>query len=156
MISKINPETLLSLAQDAEGKHRRGLCVTRHCRKAHAPGRRRCYKCDKALYRLRNPVRYAFENLRRSANLRGIGFALSFEDFQDFCAASDYDPERRGCRPGALTVERVDPLRPYEPGNLRCLEFMENSAKGWGPDRDRHRGQAPLALDGARGEEEPF
>lgn len=125
-------------------KRARGLCQVLRCGNPVAKGRRICERHKKQLYRARNPWRYAWENLKRSAQLRGKVFALTPEEFREELEPLGYDPTRRGCREGFLTVERVDPLCGYVPGNIRPMEFMENSRKGARADRDAHRGQCRM------------
>lgn len=115
------------IVSNQKRKKAKGGCLTPYCRNRAAPQRKFCHKCNKRAYRQRHPDRYAYENLRRSAQLRDIPFLLTFEEFTDFVAKTEYDPEKRGCSEGCCTVDRIDPSRGYEVGNIRPMEFLENS-----------------------------
>lgn len=110
-------------------KASKGLCLTARCLNRAATACHYCHKCRKRKYREAHPERYAYENLRRSAQLRRIAFLLTFEQWLEFIQTTEYDPARRGCHEGALTVDRIDSSRGYESGNIRPLEFMENSTR---------------------------
>ncbi len=43
--------------------------------------------------------------------------------------------EGRGVGAGCLHIDRIDPLRGYEPGNIRCLDASENCRKGATDDK---------------------
>ncbi len=88
-----------------------------------------CHKCNMRLWRARNPMRDAFNNLRNSANKRRIGFALTFEEFQLICNTTGY-LKQRGSRASSLQIDRVDNLRGYEVGNISVISCSENTAKG--------------------------
>jgi len=113
-----------------EHKRDAGLCVVKRCRCQRRPGRSLCERHKKQLSRFRNPERYAYDNLRRSAQMRGIRFEMSFEEWLHFIDSTDYVVELRGCKPGSLTVDRIDSSRGYTPDNIRPLEFLENSKRG--------------------------
>lgn len=106
-------------------KRARGICVSWCCKRVAVLGRTQCPTCRSRLHRLRNPDAYAYCNLRCSARKRGIGFELSFEDFQEFCAVTGY-VELRGKNPESLTVDRIKSDQPYRIGNIRIMRYDDN------------------------------
>jgi hypothetical protein len=79
-------------------------------------------------WRAAQPMRAAYADLRDSAAARGIEFSLSFEDFERFAIASDY-LRRKGPFADSLTVDRIDNLQGYVPGNIQALTRAANSRK---------------------------
>lgn len=113
-----------------EAKIRRGKCVKFGCRRRARPGKTICCTCSSRLYRLRHDDRYAYYNLRASARRRKIPFILSRSEFLQFCEDTNY-LERRGVGGDALTIDRIDPDRPYCIDNLRVLTHADNSSHVW-------------------------
>lgn len=113
-------------------KQSRGLCVTYRCRRrvtlaARSHGMYRCNTCNSRLYRIQHPDRYAYHNVRRSAQMRGIGFEWAFEDFQEFCATTGY-LEMKGTTPDSLTIDRIRNYESYRVGNVRIMTHADNSS----------------------------
>lgn len=75
-----------------------------------------------------NPVRYYFREVKKSAKKRGIPCGLTFEEFEKFDRETGYT-KGVGTGPDDLTIDRVDPARGYESGNLRALTHRANSAR---------------------------
>lgn len=109
-------------------KNARGKCATRFCRNLKPERRTLCHKCRKRWARVNDPEKYAFENLKRSADIRGIAFSLELEWFRDFCKKTEY-AEKRGRGPWDLTVDRIDASQGYMPGNVRVIPMCENVAR---------------------------
>lgn len=109
-------------------KKRAGKCLTPHCRKAARVQRNYCNTCRSRAYD--NPLRRLFWNLKASAKRRGKQFSLAFEEFASAALASGYFG-RSGRHAECLHVDRVDPLRGYEDGNIRFISCSENSRKAY-------------------------
>ncbi len=109
------------------GKKARGLCRTYRCRRPKYWDRDRCTTCNCRLRRLLHPEHYAYENLRRSAKKRGIGFHLTFAEFKTFIAGSDY-LTHKGTEAHSLTIDRRFTDQPYRAGNLRFMSHADNSS----------------------------
>ena len=103
-------------------------CVTKNCRGLGDRNRPRCCRCAKRLWREKNPVRDAYLNLKHHAKWRGVGFALSLQEFSDFCESTSYI-QNKGRTGDALAVDRIDGSRGYEVGNIRVLTCSENSRR---------------------------
>lgn len=87
-----------------------------------------CNKCRTKRWKLNNPLRAAFCDVRASALKRRIPFLISFEEFQGFLEGTDY-LERKGKCLGDLHLDRIDAQRGYEIGNLQILTALENLHK---------------------------
>jgi hypothetical protein len=105
-----------------------GKCGTPYCRNRRVPGRNFCNTCRGRKYD--SPGRRLFRNLKASAKRRGKAFLLEFEEFFAMARASGYlgGSGRKGA---CLQVDRIDPLRGYEPGNIRFISCSENSRKAY-------------------------
>ncbi len=120
------------------GSARAGVrCQVFGCHKTVEDGRKCCPRCRKLIWRINNPIQNCFANLRDSAAKKKIPFLLTLEEFKTFCASTGYH-ETKGCAPGAMHVDRINPLRGYEVSNIRCLEMLENSTKGAIADKLAH------------------
>lgn len=118
----------LPLSEEAQARKRqRGLCIMYRCQRLAEVGQRRaiCLTCHSRRKRLANPVAYAFANLRCSARKRGIGFELTFSEFEEFCARTGY-AHRRGKEPESLTVDRINRFLPYRADNIRPMTYEAN------------------------------
>ena len=80
----------------------------------------------------------AYSTLRDHARARGIAFTITFADFEQFARESDY-LERTGPFAACLTVDRIDNLIGYVPGNLQPLTRAANSEKRAKQDQIRMR-----------------
>ena len=98
------------------------------CDNPTAPGRRVCWKCHKAQWREFHPVRAMFLKVKWSAKLRDIPFQLTFEEFCEFNAVTDY-VARRVLVGEDITIDRVDEREGYRKDNLQVLTRGENVAK---------------------------
>lgn len=116
----LDPETVAK-------KRRRGICVMHRCRRVAEPGKTKCHTCQSRLKRIKNPLAYAFENLKRSAAKRGIGFELTRAEFADFCKKHGY-LERKGREPESMTIHRIRSWGPYHKDNIRPLSMSDNAS----------------------------
>jgi hypothetical protein len=98
------------------------------CDNAAASGRRICWKCHKAEWREKHPLRAMFLKVKWSAKLRDIPFKLTFDEFLEFDAVTDY-VARRTLAGEDITIDRVNEEKGYEKENLQVLTRGENAAK---------------------------
>lgn len=118
-------------------KKRSGLCCAFRCLKASGKKDRFCPKHRHRYNKANNYLNYTYNLLRSNAISRNKEFALTLDQFKQFCADTDY-LERKGKKGSSLTVERIDPLKGYEIGNIRALDHYSNSYKGSTQDKDAH------------------
>lgn len=79
-------------------------------------------------FRKNNPLSAAYASLRDHARERGILFTISFLQFSCIARISQYATQK-GLERTALTVDRKDNLRGYEPENLKVMTRFENIEK---------------------------
>ena len=114
--------------------------VYHECRRIGNTGRTRmvvhtrCTKCKTRRWRVNNPLKDAYKNLRSSASRRGIPFTLTLRHFEDVCDSSGY-MLFKGCESNDLTVDRIDATLGYEDGNIQVMTRGDNAAKG---NQERH------------------
>jgi len=118
-----------------EGKG--NICSVAFCRNRKAKGARICYKHRMEKWRAANPMRSSYCTLRDHAKCRRLAFTITFEDYREICETTRYLDEK-GNEKDCLQLDRIDPLRGYEPGNIEVITCSENTAKGnkerWGDE----------------------
>lgn len=67
--------------------------------------------------------------LRHSARKRNLPFTLTVASFKKWCEETGY-LEKRGNKPGDLTVDRIDHNEGYHIWNIQTLTHEENSEQG--------------------------
>lgn len=99
----------------------------------------KCTTCRLRLWRANNPMKAVFNAVRNKASRRGIEFNLTFDFFVKLCEETDYH-KKRGRRPDAYHLDRVDPYGGYTDDNVRVITASENCSKRHqefqGPDLD--------------------
>ena len=123
-----------------------GMCLVAGCKKRHKDPRKvgtllLCSRHWQARWRAKNPKQAAFANLRDHSKARGVPFTISFDYFCGLCDAYRYFDQSVETRGEALTLDRVDATRGYEPGNLQIISLSANVVKGnkerWLPENVR-------------------
>ncbi len=104
------------------------LCKSPRCENVRRRDGADCCKCNSRAWRKNRPYQAAFASLRGNAKARGIEFTLTFDYFYAFAKATGY-VERKGATRDCLTVDRIDNLRGYAPGNIQSLTRAQNSEK---------------------------
>ena len=115
-------------------KSKRGdLCRTKFCKgqirkDMTLTSNPRCSKCINRIHRANNLIRYAFHHVKDSAKKRNIPFLLSLEEFERIIDGTGYI-EKKGKTRHCLQLDRIDPEKGYEIGNLQVITAGENCAK---------------------------
>jgi hypothetical protein len=99
-----------------------------------------CPKCNMRLARARNPIKAAYDNIRKRAKERGQIFSISLRNFSRVVRKSGY-VDRKGRRSGDLHIDRCIPALGYVMGNIRVITARANVAKG---NRERHDIEEPF------------
>jgi len=106
----------------------KGICKHHGCKNESSEGRFSCETCKSRLFRLGNPQRYAYYNIKSSARKRHIPFDLSFSDFCKFDNQTGYVASK-GRDFESLTVDRIDSSKPYRKDNIRAISWTDNCAR---------------------------
>ena len=88
-----------------------------------------CWKCRSRLLKQRRPWTYVLNMIRHSARKRKLAFTLTVESFKTWCIQTGY-LEKRGNKPGDLTIDRINWNEGYHIWNLQVLTHEENSEQG--------------------------
>lgn len=105
---------------------RRGVCATRHCEES--TSRRHCARCRKRVSRLNNPWAARWNLVKQRARARGQRFTIGAADIKSaICAAGLKTEFLRN--PSSIHIDRIDPLRGYEPGNIQAMRWRDNLVK---------------------------
>lgn len=121
LFKEVGPKTLAK-------KRREGICKHWGCRNLVRCNRWDCETCKARKARIEHPERYAFQQVKRSADMRSIPFNLTFEEFLEFDRQTGYVASK-GHKRESLTIDRIDSSRGYEVGNIRALTWDENCTK---------------------------
>lgn len=105
-----------------------GKCSTYRCKNKPKGKAAFCGSCKTRMYRLKNPTRYAFQNLKHRAEERGIEFKLTFEEFEDFCKETGH-LEKKGKGSQHNNVDRIREGEPYQRDNIQSLNKLKNIYK---------------------------
>ena len=118
LFKEVSPRT-------AARKARERICKHWGCTRLSREGSRDCETCHSRKFRINNPARDAFNEVKKSARKRGIDFSLTFAQFKEFDRQTGY-VEVKGKGQEDLGVDRIDPTRGYEFDNIRALTYQEN------------------------------
>lgn len=109
-------------------KKKKGLCVAYRCGSKHTPKNRFCSKHNHRYQKYKNPYKYTFQQKRSRAIKRGIEWSLTLDEFIEWCDENNYMAEK-GKKANSASIDRKDPNKGYEKGNLQKLTLAQNSAK---------------------------
>lgn len=122
---EIATEEAFSLCESKRGGKR---CMVVCCQRKKEKDRLICAGHRKQLYRLRNPLRAAYQESMNSARKRKIAFRLSFAEFAGVLEGTNY-LEQKGIRAWNLHIDRIESSKGYEVGNVRVITASENCRK---------------------------
>ncbi len=106
----------------------KGLCVAYRCNNKRSKKDRFCPKHSKRYQKYKNPFKYTFHQKKNRAIERGIAWKLSLAEFIEFCEETNY-MEKKGKTKTSASIDRIDPNKGYEKGNLQILSLSDNSKK---------------------------
>lgn len=105
-----------------------GKCTTRGCKNKCKGKVKHCTTCRSRIARLKDPVRYAYNNLKNRAGQRGIEFSLTIEQFREFCIKSQYIAGK-GRTMESYTIDRIDNNHGYHIWNIQVMTKGDNIKK---------------------------
>ncbi len=106
-------------------------CLTynrKFCKNNARKGRKLCWACEARKYRELRPIEWSYKQLKRSAVLRHIKFAISKAYWKVWCLETSYHL-LKGLYGDDMTVDRKVPALGYVEGNIQMLTRAKNSAK---------------------------
>ena len=112
-----------------------GRCPVRYCKNAprnisdHPHSTQLCGSHAKELWRIRNPVHAAYDNLRASARKRRKVFTLTFKEFETLIKPTRYMDDKGKMR-FCLHIDRKEVTLGYTFDNLQVTTCTENVVKG--------------------------
>ena len=112
-------------------KKQTGLCSKRFCRKKTKPGSSMCYMHAQRQWRESHPIESAFHNKKTNAKLKGHAFTLTLDEFRQFMIENNMVGNTDSKSKTGLTIDRIDPSRGYEIGNIQVKTRSANSRKRW-------------------------
>ncbi len=104
-------------------------CITPLC---HNRVRGRGHKCSTCYYnkwKAKNPLKYAYYNLKYNAGKRKKYFDLTLEQFEKFCVETLY-LVGKGKTKFSFSVDCIKNELGYTDGNLQVLYLTDNASKG--------------------------
>ena len=105
------------------------ICVAYRCLNKRKTKDRFCSKHRHRYKKENNQIAHVFDKLRSNAIRRDKKFTLTLTQFKAFCADTGY-LELRGRGRSDMSIDRIDPLKGYEEGNIRMITNFENAFKG--------------------------
>lgn len=124
---------------------RANQCPVRGCRNhSRTTGRettaraKLCSRHAMRLWRMEQPERAHFAQIKDRAARNEIAFTITLEEYLKIIEGTRYTDERGRAR-FCLHLDRIDPLRGYERGNLRVITAGENCTKGATADKERRQ-----------------
>ncbi len=108
------------------GKLKLRKCATKFCRKK--SHRKYCPKCVSKKYRETKPLEYCYHALKNNAKRRKKLFALTLEEFKQFCVETNY-LDKKGRTSKKYSIDRICNDVGYIRSNIRCITVAENTSK---------------------------
>lgn len=121
-------------------------CNTIGCK--NKPSGKFCGTCRARQSRLRDPIRYSYNNLKHRADERGVFFDLTLEQFKKFCYETKYI-QKKGRTIGSHNVDRkIEGKFPgYTYDNIQSLDKIKNITKYVAYDAERRQLRACLLVE---------
>ena len=110
-----------------QSKIKKGQCIVFRCTKPNKSGHY-CYAHRQALARKKDPVKYAYYDLKSNARRRGKVFALTLEQFRRFAVEVEFFSER-GRKSKSYHIDRIDENKGYTIDNIQLITNAENIKK---------------------------
>ena len=105
------------------------LCKVFGCGKRRGNKQVLCSQHALRLWRHKNPIRSAWNDLVTKCRRKKRELGLTFEQFQEFVSRTRYI-DNKGRERHCFHIDRIDPSRGYHMDNIQVLTCSENTAKG--------------------------
>lgn len=130
-----------------------------NCSRSTVNNARLCSKCNSEEWRNKNPVRYAYNNLKHNAKKRGKEFDLTLKEFEMFCMRTEY-MKGKGRTAESYHIDRVDESKGYTITNITLLTNSQNIKKSLGYRYGKHEDEPDFIVTTIRpavfGDDVPF
>lgn len=103
-------------------------CKIKGCQEIRGIYRDVCSKHHMQQVRKANPMKCCYTNLKANAKRRGHAFLLTYQEFEEFCIATDYIAGKGRTRE-SYSIDRIDPTKGYQLDNIQRMTVSENSKK---------------------------
>lgn len=107
---------------------KKGICVAHGCKLKHTKKNRFCSKHNHRYQKHKNLLKYTYQVLKSNARKRKIKFTITLEQFKVFCDENSY-LELKGKSCTSMSIDRKDPTKGYEDGNLKAMSLSDNVKK---------------------------
>lgn len=107
---------------------KKGICPAYRCSNKIADKKKFCHKHHARCQKETNPVGYTYSILKQNAKRRNKEFKLTIDDFKEFCEETKYI-NLKGKKAKCASIDRIDPKKGYERGNIRMISLSDNSKK---------------------------
>jgi hypothetical protein len=116
------------LTEHQKKKTADGICITPFCMKPKQHDMYTCHSCKKRKFRMKSPLKYAYQVLKNNAKRRGKSFTLTFAVFVRFSEKNDY-MNKKGTKAKSLQIDRIDETKGYADDNIQAITLRENIFK---------------------------
>lgn len=115
----------------ADRKKKQGLCLVVGCKNKRYAKKRYliCITCNSRNVSSKRPEARTYRNLKSNAKHRRKHFSLTFDEFKEFCAETNY-MELKGRSADAMTIDCIVAELGYRKGNIQIMTKRDNSSKG--------------------------
>ena len=104
----------------------KGRCAVKNC--SNRCKGKMCSTCRTRKSRLKDPERYAFNNLKNRAKQRGLIFTITLEQFRVWCVKVEYIGFK-GRSSESYTVDRIHNDLGYHIDNIQVMTKQDNIRK---------------------------
>lgn len=120
----------MDLSAHQKRKKQNGICISYGCSNkiVKGSGKSMCAKHYHRQRKERDPCGYTYHALKSNAKRRGKVFTITMEYFRDWCAETGYI-ELKGRFAWMYSIDRIEPEKGYEPGNLQMIKVGDNVRK---------------------------
>lgn len=107
---------------------KKGICPAYRCSNKIADKKKFCHRHHAQYQKETNPIGYAYSSLKQNAKRRNKEFKLTIKEFRQFCGETNYI-NLKGKKASCASIDRINPNKGYEIGNIQILSLSDNSKK---------------------------
>jgi hypothetical protein len=107
---------------------KKGVCPAYRCNRPVAAKKKYCHRHHAKMFKHLHFAEYTYNALKQNAKRRGKEFTLTLEEFKTFCERTGY-LDLKGKKGTSASIDRIDPSKGYELGNIQVLSLSDNARK---------------------------